>query len=254
MFDLDAARVFILKCKIHLGARPIFRVVFPPRPSRVKQKKKKKGVLRWFTGTCVVVPQFIFFLLIGFVLINGCSRMDVTRRIWIFGGPGQSVAAEPRSHAIKFGDLVWRTNSQLDLPRQTRATLIGAAFPPDTPQGFWARRRCGPTLVCGRRTSAGGEGCTGETNGADGPSTIRLGKSAVVAVHGRHANHWDRRRPVLHNRRPDVRANNSSRYGDGSRKIRWALCPGNGPLPRPPDRGRELPSEPASVTRTNGGW
>ncbi|XP_050064972.1 uncharacterized protein LOC126553902 [Aphis gossypii] len=35
-------------------------------------------------------------------------------------------------------DLVWQTTSQLDLLRQTRATLIGlgAEFPPDAPQGL----------------------------------------------------------------------------------------------------------------------
>lgn len=35
-------------------------------------------------------------------------------------------------------DLVWQTTSQLDILRQTRATLIGlgAEFPPDTPQGL----------------------------------------------------------------------------------------------------------------------
>ncbi|XP_050053812.1 uncharacterized protein LOC126549238 [Aphis gossypii] len=35
-------------------------------------------------------------------------------------------------------DLVWQTTSQLDILRQTRATLIGlgAEFPPDAPQGL----------------------------------------------------------------------------------------------------------------------
>ncbi|XP_050065751.1 uncharacterized protein K02A2.6-like [Aphis gossypii] len=131
-------------------------------------------------------------------------------------------------------DLVWQTTSQLDILRQTRATLIGlgAEFPPDAPQGL-SVQQIGDV---GRAR----EGCTGESTGTDGPSA-HTGASPPHTADGPEGDHGE----------ATTAAGTPITTGTRSTGTSAGQCPTTGAQTSQPATTPEAANRPAAATAGN---